>query len=561
MKKIELMSRHEAEDAANKMCQDCPECEYVVYGWQRKQSKKPIFQSPMAMTAGQVNNMRNQYKDVFAIKNPYHESSKIAESVNGEFKTLTDFINSGDFRTILVDDAREFDIHEWEKMMDEDDPSDIDIISEDVKPNYHFVVSKDDVQNIIDKIATSDIYVANYYKTNQFSKANNISPDDIKDIARQLNKADYSYSMESKTFKPGDIISVFVTDKTFKVRDKELSDLVLYIEIDADYGDPVAVVSIHNQWKNGHKPEDNPYKENMEMTEAAGKKLYRYEGALLDMSLDKPFMYTKKPYYVKAYSPKQAILLIKKEIARDIGVDVDDFHLTQLNLYEVSDAVQEETARADFDTCPLCGRRLNDGGTCPVCDDGEEDYESLQTLPEEREICHISDKAEELAECDDTSPIKESITVMGEVLKGDPNIDPDRVFDWDKSPDTQLQKDADDIIAYMIKNKYIPFEIECQGLEIFGGDVKTNYTVEIPSRVLSLGDAGSQVLEHLLETGPAFQEPFTIKDVKEFLDRTKKDIPDFLYDENEDRILEVAEEEYDPYADWESFWEYGGSDD
>ncbi len=24
--------------------------------------------------------------------------------------------------------------------------------------------------------------------------------------------------------------------------------------------------------------------------------------------------------------------------------------------------------------CPYCGTPLNDGGTCPVCDDGEEDY-------------------------------------------------------------------------------------------------------------------------------------------------------------------------------------------
>lgn len=26
------------------------------------------------------------------------------------------------------------------------------------------------------------------------------------------------------------------------------------------------------------------------------------------------------------------------------------------------------------DTCDKCGKPLNDGGTCPVCDDGEEDY-------------------------------------------------------------------------------------------------------------------------------------------------------------------------------------------
>jgi rubrerythrin len=29
---------------------------------------------------------------------------------------------------------------------------------------------------------------------------------------------------------------------------------------------------------------------------------------------------------------------------------------------------------AQHDTCEECGTLLNDGGTCPICDDGEEDY-------------------------------------------------------------------------------------------------------------------------------------------------------------------------------------------
>ena len=28
--------------------------------------------------------------------------------------------------------------------------------------------------------------------------------------------------------------------------------------------------------------------------------------------------------------------------------------------------------------CEVCGRELDDSGTCPVCEQGEEDYESVR---------------------------------------------------------------------------------------------------------------------------------------------------------------------------------------
>jgi hypothetical protein len=38
----------------------------------------------------------------------------------------------------------------------------------------------------------------------------------------------------------------------------------------------------------------------------------------------------------------------------------------------------DQIAAEWYDTCTECGVRLNDGGTCPICDDGEEDlYEWL----------------------------------------------------------------------------------------------------------------------------------------------------------------------------------------
>ncbi len=42
---------------------------------------------------------------------------------------------------------------------------------------------------------------------------------------------------------------------------------------------------------------------------------------------------------------------------------------------ENSTAIPEyPVTRTEYTTCDSCGRRLSDGGYCPVCDDGEEDY-------------------------------------------------------------------------------------------------------------------------------------------------------------------------------------------
>lgn len=178
-----------------------------------------------------------------------------------EKRNLSDLINNNDFHTILTDDARDFDIHEWEKRIEADDDSDTENIEESARPSEHFTVSKEDVQNILNKIASSSLFVANYYKTNGFMKANGLDTDDVKEIARQLSMKDYSYSMESTNFKLGDTISVFITNKDFKVKGKNLSDLTLYIEIDVDYGDVVAIVSMHSQSKGGRGSERNPYRE------------------------------------------------------------------------------------------------------------------------------------------------------------------------------------------------------------------------------------------------------------------------------------------------------------
>lgn len=119
----------------------------------------------------------------------------------------------------------------------------------------------------------------------------------------------------------------------------------------------------------------NPNKKES-MKEATNKKFFKYNGPILDKYWEKPMDYTEKDYVRAAANRNQAILLLKKAIAPDIHMGWNDFFLDPAYLVEVDNKKEIEEPE-EKPICPTCGRRLNDSGICPVCDDGEEDYESL----------------------------------------------------------------------------------------------------------------------------------------------------------------------------------------
>lgn len=208
------------------------------------------------------------------------------ESIEDDEKTmsLTDFINSRDFHTVLTDEAEGFDIRQWQKDIADDlgdDFSDYDeSLNEDAPyKRKKITISEDDVQALLDKIATSDVYIANYYKTKGFKKAHSLTDEDIKEIDRKLDKGDYSYSTPSDTFKLGDTITVFITDKDFVVNGKDISGCVLHIEIDVDYGDAVAIVSMHETNDRGKKiVQKNPYKKTESVEDEEEESCFDYKG-------------------------------------------------------------------------------------------------------------------------------------------------------------------------------------------------------------------------------------------------------------------------------------------
>ena len=248
------MNRTELREKLNKIdCENCNQYDLVN-----------LFES-VKLSNEDLNKLSEMVEDKDIHDFLYERCYIVEDGEEKEEKHLSDFLDSGDFHTVLVDDARTFDIHQWEKDMAEEDEFD-DTIEEDVADtDEHFIVTEEDVQKVLDKIASSNLFVANYYKNNAFMKGKGLTEEDVKAIVKKLDIGDYSHSVKSTKFSPGDVLTVFITDKDFSVNGKDLHGLVLYIKIDTDYGDPVAIISIHNQYKNSrNEPSKNPYRQKVE---------------------------------------------------------------------------------------------------------------------------------------------------------------------------------------------------------------------------------------------------------------------------------------------------------
>lgn len=123
-------------------------------------------------------------------------------------------------------------------------------------------------------------------------------------------------------------------------------------------------------------PNPNPNK-GESMKEATNKKYFKYNGPILDKYWEKPMDYTEKDYIRAAANIGQAMILLRKAIAPDVYMRWNDFFLDPAYLVEV-DNKKEIEEPIEKPICPTCGRRLNDSGTCSVCDDGEEDYGDMK---------------------------------------------------------------------------------------------------------------------------------------------------------------------------------------
>ena len=162
---------------------------------------------------------------------------------------------------IVVDDAEAFDI---QRVVDEfsKDRWDEDSLDEDFeKPQADkIIVSKEEVKDILDKIATCRNFdIKKTWKNNLLAKKNNLTEEDKVLILKQLKLGDYNYTLLSNREDDfGTHLHVFITSRAFNISDRIFDGVSMYIKLKHTPEEGViCVLSLHDSKKN----EKHPYAE------------------------------------------------------------------------------------------------------------------------------------------------------------------------------------------------------------------------------------------------------------------------------------------------------------
>ena len=107
-------------------------------------------------------------------------------------------------------------------------------------------------------------------------------------------------------------------------------------------------------------------------------KTYRYEGPIMRFGRIVSWGWEDT---TQAVSEAQALNHLRFKAGKYLGLDVGSHNVKVELDPECLEVVDNDDyfddyvdLHSDHELCDKCGTPLNDGGTCPVCDDGEEDY-------------------------------------------------------------------------------------------------------------------------------------------------------------------------------------------
>lgn len=201
------------------------------------------------------------YNDDRTIEDEDNIENYEEDEFNNEL-SFNDFLNGAEI--ILVDNAFDFDINEWEKENQEEINEELSEDTNNVKNTttsqfIKYQLTPDKVKEIVNKIINSEFNIINYWKTNQFKKKNNLTDDDLKDILRTLTEQDYKTNSISIDNTKNEAI-IFIKQTNIK----NLSNIKVYIKLDYDSieDSPVIVLSFHSkrqktQLTSSYKNRDN----------------------------------------------------------------------------------------------------------------------------------------------------------------------------------------------------------------------------------------------------------------------------------------------------------------
>lgn len=206
--------------------------------------KKTILVTEKLEDDNYVNN--NDYNDDWTIDDEDDIENYEEDGFNNGL-SFNDFLNEAEI--ILVDNAFEFDINEWEKEnqeeINEELSEDINNVKNITTPQFiKYQLTPDKVKEIVNKIINSEFNIINYWKTNQFKKKNNLTDDDLKDILKTLNEQDYKTNSISTDNSKNEAI-IFIKQTNIK----NLNNIKVYIKLDYDSieNSPVIVLSFHSK--------------------------------------------------------------------------------------------------------------------------------------------------------------------------------------------------------------------------------------------------------------------------------------------------------------------------
>lgn len=197
--------------------------------------------------------------------NVFEELNRLYEGEEKGLPTLLDIVRCS--VPVITNDVREF-THEdakriaarfnFEDEIDFEEEYDHNLGSSVVDPlegrsPEKFTVPVEEVREVISKI-TSNYVLVNTNVRSQSGRKNvefmndlNLSNHDIRELARQLEVGDYSYSAPSNQLQyAGNILTFFITKKDFRLSDgREFNDLQVYVKVDTSEEGIVTAISFH----------------------------------------------------------------------------------------------------------------------------------------------------------------------------------------------------------------------------------------------------------------------------------------------------------------------------
>ena len=197
--------------------------------------------------------------------NVFEELDKIYESPDRELPTLLDIVRCS--LAVITNDVRVFTHADAEKIaaqfnydddVDFEEDYDITLGSTITDPlagrsPEKFIVSEDEVREVLRKITSNYVLVNTNVRSQsgrknvEFMDEHNLSEDDIRELARQLQVGDYSYSAPSNQPQhAGHILTFFITRKDFRLSDgRTFDDLAVYVKVDDTDEGIVTAISFH----------------------------------------------------------------------------------------------------------------------------------------------------------------------------------------------------------------------------------------------------------------------------------------------------------------------------